>query len=361
MNMSSVIKNHQSIGLPPGIIRLSRNENPIGPSPAVIEAVKARCSRINRYEDTDQVELFQKLAERHSVPHDKNISLPGLDSNQAWIRVGDGAGHMMHAIAQTFLSPGDEVIEPRSSFGLMSRYAAEMGGRAVRTPLSPEYGYDLDAMTASITEHTRLVVITNPNNPTGTILTHKTLSDFVAKTPKHIIVLIDEAYMDLVEDKTCADGASLVLNHENILMVRTFSKGFGIAGFRFGYCVAQPTMMEQIKLHHGGTPSAMSLTAALAALSDPDHLIRTREVANTSKSIYYSGFQDLGLEYIRSQAAFVLVKVDDAEVVTNALADLGILVINAESSWGLKGMIRVSYGTEEESHIFVNALGNLLR
>ena len=167
--------------------------------------------------------------------------------------------------------------------------------------------------------------------------------------------------MDLVEDKACADGASLVLNHENILMVRTFSKGFGIAGFRFGYCVAQPTMMEQIKLHHGGTPSAMSLTAALAALNDPDHLIRTREVANTSKSIYYSGFQDLGLEYIRSQAAFVLVKVDDARVVTNALADLRILVINAESSWGLKGMIRVSYGTEEESHIFVNALGNLLR
>ena len=360
-NMNNVNEDYQSIGLPPGVIRLSRNENPIGPSPAVIEAVKARCARINRYEDPDQIALFRKLAELHGVPHDEALSVPHLGSGEAWILVGDGSEHVMHAMARAFLSAGDEIIEPHPSFGLMVRFAKEIGARAVRTPLTPEYGYDLDAMAAAINERTRMAVITNPNNPTGTILTHEALSRFIADAPDRVIFLIDEAYMDLVEDGASADGARLVREYENVLMVRTFSKGYGLAGFRFGYGLAQPQVMKRIRQYHGGAPSAMVMTAAIAALGDPDHLTRTRDAANASKEIYYGACEDLGLEYIRSQAAYVLINVRDAAAVTAALAERGILVINAEPSWDLKGMIRVSYGTEEESRIFTDALGDILR
>ena len=359
--MTRVNEDYQSIGLPPGVIRLSRNENPIGPSPAVIEAVKARCARINRYEDPDQIALFRKLAELHGVPHDEELSVPHLGSGEAWILVGDGSEHVMHAMARSFLSAGDEIIEPHPSFGLMVRFGKEIGARPVRTPLTPEYGYDLDAMTAAINERTRMAVITNPNNPTGTVLTHEALSRFIADVPDRVIVLIDEAYMDLVKDDASADGARLVREYENVLMVRTFSKGYGLAAFRFGYGLAQPQVMKRIRQYHGGAPSAMVMTAAIAALDDPDHVTRTRQAANASKEIYYGACEDLGLEYIRSQAAYVLINVRDAAAVTAALAERGILVINAEASWDLKGMIRVSYGTEEESRIFTDALREILR
>ncbi len=359
--MSAVNKSHQSIGLPPGIIRLSRNENPIGPSPAVVEAVMARCARINRYEDADQIAFFRKLAELHGVPHDEKLSLPGLDSDGAWIRVGDGSEHLMHAIARAFLAEEDEVIEPQPSFGLMTRYAEAFGARAVRTPLTPAFGYDLDAMAAAVNGRTRMAVITNPNNPTGTILTHEVLSRFVENLPGRVIVLVDEAYIDLVEDDACADGGALVREHENVVLVRTFSKGYGLAGFRLGYAVAQPRLMRRVRQFHGGSPNAMVMTAASAALDDPDHVERTRRAASASKAIYYDTCEDLGLAYVRSEAAFILIEVGDAAAVTAALAERGILVKDAEASWGIRGMIRVSYGNEQESRIFAGALREILR
>ncbi len=351
---------YRSVGLPPGIIRLSRNENPIGPSPSVIEAVKARCDRINRYEDPDQIALFRRLAELHGVPHDEQLALPGVGSDGTWIRVGDGSEHLMHAMARAFISAGDELIEPQPSFGLMTRYAEELGARAVRTPLAADYVYDLDAMAAAVNERTRMVVITNPNNPTGTIVTHDALSRFVAGLPERVMVLVDEAYADLAEDEACADGAGLAREFENVLVVRTFSKGYGLAGFRFGYGVAQPQVMKRVRAFHGGSPSAMVMTAAIAALGDPDHVIRTRNTASASKATYYAACEELGLEYVRSEAAFVLIEVGDAAAVTAALADRQILVINAEASWGIRGMIRVSYGNEEESRIFIEALREIL-
>lgn len=358
--MSTDNEAHRSIGLPPGIIRLSRNENPIGPSPSVIEAVKARCDRINRYEDADQIVLFRKLAELHGVPHDEKLALPGVESDGAWIRVGDGSEHLMHAMARAFLSPGDEVIEPQPSFGLMSRYAEELSARAVRTSLTADHVYDLDAMAAAVNKRTRMVVITNPNNPTGSIVTHDALSRFVADLPEQVIVLVDEAYADLAEDEARADGARLAREFENVLVVRTFSKGYGLAGFRLGYGVAQPQMMKRVRAFHGGSPSAMVLTAAIAALDDPDHVIRTRNVASASKAIYYEACEELGLGYVRSEAAFVLIAVGDAVAVTAALAERRIYVKDAEASWGIEGMIRVSYGNEEESRIFVEALREIL-
>lgn len=352
---------YRSIGLPPGIIRLSRNENPIGPSPGVVEAVKARCARINRYEDADQIALFRKLAERHGVPHDEDLALPGLDSDSAWIRVGDGSEHLMHAIARAMLTEGDEVIEPQPSFGLMSRYAEAFGARAVRTPLTPAYGYDLDAMATAVNGRTRMAVITNPNNPTGTVLSHEALSRFVENLPGRVIVLVDEAYIDLVEDDACADSSALVRAHENVFLVRTFSKGYGLAGFRLGYAVAQPRLMNRVRPFHGGSPSAMVMTAASAALDDPDHLERTRRTASASKAIYYETCEELGLQYVRSEAAFVLIEVGDAAAVTAALAERGILVKDADASWDIRGMIRVSYGNERESRIFAGALREILR
>lgn len=359
--MNRVNEAYKSIGLPPGIIRLSRNENPIGPSPSVIEAVKARCGRINRYEDPDQIALFRKLAELHGVPHDDKLALPGVDSEGAWIRVGDGSEHLMHAMARAFLAPGNELIEPHPSFGLMSRYADELGARAVRTPLTADYVYDLDAMAAAVNERTRMVVVTNPNNPTGTIVTHDALARFVAGLPERVMVLVDEAYADLAEDRACADGAGLARKFENVLVVRTFSKGYGLAGFRFGYGVAQPQTMKRVRAFHGGSPSAMVLTAAIAALDDPDHVVRTRNTANASKAAYYAACEELGLEYVRSEAAFVLIKVGDADGVTASLGERGIYVKDAEATWGMAGMIRVSYGNEEESRIFVEALREILR
>ena len=351
---------YRSIGLPPGIIRLSRNENPIGPSPSVIEAVKARCDRINRYEDPDQIALFRKLSELHGVPHDEKLALPGAGSDGAWIRVGDGSEHLMHAMVRAFLSAGDELIEPHPSFGLMSRYAEKFGACAVRTPLTADYVYDLDAMAGAVNERTRMAVITNPNNPTGTIVTHDALARFVAGLPERVIVLVDEAYADLAEDEACADGAELAREFENVIVVRTFSKGYGLAGFRFGYGVAQPKMMKRVRAFHGGSPSAMVMAAAIAALDDPDHVIRTRTTASASKAIYYEACEELGLEYVRSEAAFVLIEVGDAAAVTAALAERRIYVKDAEASWGIEGMIRVSYGNEEESRIFVEALREIL-
>ena len=213
---------------------------------------------------------------------------------------------------------------------------------------------------AAVNERTRMAVITNPNNPTGTVVTHDALADFVAGLPERVMVLVDEAYADLAEDEACADGAGLAREFENVLVVRTFSKGYGLAGFRFGYGVAQPQTMKRVRAFHGGSPSAMALTAAIAALDDPDHVIRTRNAASASKAIYYEACEELGLEYVRSEAAFVLIKVGDPAAVTASLAERRIYVKDAEASWGIAGMIRVSYGNEEESRIFVEALREIL-
>lgn len=329
------------------VSKLASNENPMGPSPKAVAAVREAAADIHVYPDPICRELSGKLAERMNV---------SVDS----ILVGRGSDELIHMMGLAFVNPGEEIIYSEFPFALYPMTGHICDGVCVEIP-GQGFDHDLNGILDAITERTKLVIIGNPCNPTGTIVRQAQVDDFMARVPEDVIVLFDEAYYEYADDPEYPDCLEYVRQGRNAVVMRTFSKIYGLAGLRIGYCSAGPCVAEGLKLVRPPfNVSTVAQAAAIAALDDFDHVRATQEQGRETREYWYAEFEAMGLTYVPTQANFVLVDVKaNCQMVFEELMKRGITVRTGDI-WGLHTMIRVSYGTTEQNRKFIAALKEIL-
>ncbi len=325
------------------IASMGTNENPLGPSPKAIDAMRRALDTVNLYPDSGATVLTRKIAER-------------LDIDADMVTVGNGADNCITMIASAFINQGDEVVVADPSFPIYSLAARIMGGRPVLVPLRGHV-HNLKAMAERIGPRTKLVVVCNPNNPTGSVVGKKELDDFVKEIPAHVLLVIDEAYCEFMSPGASGSGLDYIKAGGNVLSLRTFSKLYGLAGLRVGYAVGRRELIFALTRVREVFPvSRPAQAAALAALDDDEFKERVLENNNEGKNILYEGFKALNLPYVPSHTNFVFVdlKTDSGEV-AGLLMKRGFL-IRPGAGWGLPTFARVSIGTIEQNRRFIDAV-----
>ncbi|QGN33838.1 histidinol-phosphate transaminase [Microlunatus sp. Gsoil 973] len=284
--------------------KLSSNENPYPPLPGVVEATQRAVAQMNRYPDMANTELTAALAARHGIGADE-------------IAFGTGSVAVLYTLLQAVVGEGDEVLYPWRSFEAYPIAVQLTGARSVRVPLGPGAVHDLDAMLSAITPATKVILVCSPNNPTGPIVDHDQLAAFVGRVPEHIMIVVDEAYLEFA---TAPNRVRFTdLRRPNVVSLRTFSKAYGLAGFRVGYCIADPVVAGAIRA--AATPFGVSgpaQAAALASLQAEDQLLERVSELITERSIVVAGLRDLGFDVPDSQANFVWLPAGER---TNAYAE----------------------------------------
>ena len=331
---------------------LASNESPYPPIPAVVEAVAQALSGLNRYPDPTNSALRSAIADRYGVPVHR-------------IAIGNGSCDILLSAGEALLEPGAEVVYAWPSFSVYPHLAAASGARAIEVPVDGEHRHDLDAMLYEVTAATRLVLVCNPNNPTSTALPLAEIAEFVRAVPRHVAVILDEAYCEfnLLQDPD--DSLELLARHPNLVLLRTFSKVYGLCGLRvgFGLCGSEEFRIAVDQVRQPFFCNAAAQAAAIEALKHQDEVARRVERNLAERLELDEGLRGLGIEPAESQANFVWFDlpegVDERETV-RALADAGVLV-RAGGALGRAGALRVTVGTEAENGRFVAALGALLR
>ncbi|MGH9752181.1 MAG: histidinol-phosphate transaminase [Blastocatellia bacterium] len=319
------------------IVKLASNENPAGPSPLALLAMKSILSGINFYPEDSGVELKRGLADKCGVSA-RNIIL------------GHGATEVLEIIARAFVCPGDEVISAHPSFPWFQMLGQMSGAKNVIVPLR-EHTHDLKAMADSITPKTKLIFIANPNNPTGTIVGQDEIESFLKSVPDHVVVVLDEAYTEYVTGEQ--NDTIRYVWRKPVIIVRTFSKFSGLAGLRIGYAIAGRWIIELLeKVRAPFNTAAVSQVAALASLEDHEHREQTHRLVNDGKAFLYAQFKELGLDYVPSEANFIFVDFHaDAEAIFTALLSRGFVIRPM-----LKTCARITIGTPEQNAGLVHAL-----
>ncbi len=330
-----------------GIIKMASNENPLGPSPKAVAAAGEAIRESNFYPDPDCTYLRQALA--------KHLQVDGTN-----LVFGNGAHEMIYLLTATFLKPGEEAVVPLPSFGEYVS-AAKLAGGVVKAVELKDFTIDPAACLAAITDNTKMLFICNPNNPTGTLLNPAVLREFMAKVPGHVLVVYDEAYHEYVDDPAYPDGIDWVKEGKNIVVLRTFSKAYSLAGLRVGYAVARPDLAGYIgRVRQVFNVDSIAQAAAVASLDDPDYIRRSLQNNREGKKYLYEALAAMGLAYVPTQANFILVDVGrDSNAVFQQLMRLGVIVRPA-SIFGLPTHLRVSIGTPEQNRKFINALTQVL-
>jgi histidinol-phosphate aminotransferase len=330
-------------------VKLASNENPLGPSPLAVEALRAASTEVARYPEDDAWTLRQALAARLDVPPE-------------WVAVGAGSSALLKLLAEAYLAPGDGVVYAWPSFILYPVVARLQEAREVAVPLDPEGRHDLDRM-AQAAQQARLVVVCNPNNPTGTYVTRRDLERFLDQVPPEALVVLDEAYAEFARDaagEDYPDGVAWVREGRRVAVLRSFSKVYGLAGLRVGYLVAAPEVVEAVsRVREPFQVSSPAQAAALAALQDQAHVERTLGVVAQGRRTLSQLAARWGLRAYPSVANFVWMDVGrPAEAVAQALLPLGVIVRPGPpgATW-----IRVSVGTPEEVAKFAEALEAVLK
>lgn len=333
------------------LVRLESNESPYPPIPEVVAAAAEALEGANRYPDPDATELRAGLSERYGVPAEQ-------------IAVGNGSCDVLLALGDALLDPGSELVYAWPSFSVYPQLEAASGARAVRVALDRQERHDLEALAAAITPRTRLVIVCNPNNPTSTALELSQLATFIDTVPPDVCVLIDEAYCEFNSLDPPDASIELLARHENLLLLRTFSKVHGLCGLRVGFALCGSTDLPQaLKLiRQPFSCNAVAQAAATEALLHPGEVVRRVDAARAARAEMREHLRALGLSPALSQANFcwfdLPVLHDEADIV-RGLAEQGILV-RAGSALGKAGALRVSFGTREENASFIEALGALL-
>jgi len=331
------------------VIKLASNENPLGASPKVLAALAAALPELNLYPDAQSYTLRQAIAGRLGVAFDQ-------------ITVGNGADGIIRELCVAYLNDDDEVIVSRSSFPVYDISVNVMRGKLVKTPLTADFRFDLAAMAAAITDRTRLIFVCNPNNPTGTIVTADEVEAFTTQVPDHVLVVFDEAYYEFVDAEDYPDTLRYVREgRRNVIVLRTFSKGYGIAGIRLGYGVAQPELLAPMNAGKESFPvNRLAQVAGLAALEDDEFLHRTLAMNRAGLAYLYEQFSRLGLKYVESHGNFVLLDVGPAApYVFEALLRLGVIVRPC-TAYDLPHCLRITVGTPEQNARFIAALEGVL-
>lgn len=330
------------------VIKLGSNENPLGPSPKAMQAVELAASAMHQYPSVEVYDLRYKLAE---------FLGSGLEAEN--VIVGNGSADVILSLAQTYLHAGGEVIISPPAFQMYELVTTMHGGQCIFVE-GNGYAYDLQAVADRITPLTRMIFVTNPNNPTGLIVNHEQVDTFMDRVPPSVLVVFDEAYHEYVETDEYPDTRRYIKDGRNVIMTRTFSKVYGLAGMRIGYGVARREIISallrtQPAFHCGG----IALAAAMASLEDRDHFKRSQEVNAKGKKFLYRSFEELGLQYLPSQANFVmLINLPyDVEAINQAMLRQGV-IIRPTAPFGLPQAIRVTVGTQEENDRVIAAFGH---
>jgi histidinol-phosphate aminotransferase len=327
-----------------GSIKLASNENPLGPSPKAIAAIKRALAGLNRYPDGSGYYLSQALAKTYNV-----------DISQ--IILGNGSNELIELVVRTFVQSGDEVISADPSFVVYKMITQAAGGANVIVPLK-ENRHDLEAMADRISERTRIVFIANPNNPTGTMNRLAEMDRFMDRVPARVIVVMDEAYAEYVLRADYPDSLDYLKAAKNVLALRTFSKIYGLAGLRIGYGITIPEIAELMnKVRQPFNTSSLGQIGAAAALKDRKHVERSIAINSEGKQFLYLSFDRLGISYIPTETNFILFDspIDGPELY-NALLKTGVII---RPMGGNK--LRVTIGLPDENKRFVNELEGIVR
>ena len=328
------------------VIKLASNENALGPSPKAIVALKAAAGSLNRYPDAGCVELRMKLAKKLRVPVESLI-------------VGNGSDELIVLALRAFVDPGEAVVVAQPTFLIYEIQAKACGAAVTVIPLK-NLRYDLPAMRSVVTPHTKLVFIANPDNPTGTYVTKKELGAFLRDLPHETIVLLDEAYYEFADAVDYPQSLSYV-DERPVIVTRTFSKAYGLAGLRIGYGIAQPSIIAAMNaVREPFNVNSLAQAAAVAALDDTTFLARTRRMVKEGRRYLTTALDRLRVRYVPSAANFFLIELGPrASDVAHALLARSVMV-REMSAWKLSGYIRVTIGTPSENRQFIQALKKCL-
>lgn len=326
-------------------IKLASNENPYGIPPKALAAIVDAASEAHRYPDGDCFELKQALAKKHGITPEQLL-------------IGNGSNEVLELIIRTFAGAGDEVVYSQRAFIVYALATTAAGATGVVVPEHDGFGHDLNAMLDAINDKTKVVCIANPNNPTGALLQTLELQSFLDELPSHIIVILDEAYFDYVTDEV---GDSIqALKHDGLIVCRTFSKAYGLAGLRVGYAVAQQDILAVVnRFREPFNVNSLAQAAALAALDDEAWVIDKVQQTKVERSRLELALQDMGCLAAPSFGNFVLLQHEQASVLVQALEQEGVIV-RPLAPYGMPDILRVSVGTTSENDAFLAALSKVL-
>jgi histidinol-phosphate aminotransferase len=336
----------REMGLDPAsIVKLASNENALGPSPRALAAIRAAGPSMHLYPDSDGFYLREALAARL-----------GVGASQ--VVLANGSCEIIQLLAQLLLGPGTSLVISDRAFLMYPLVAAMYQARTIAVPMRG-FTHDLEAMAAAIRPDTRLVFVANPNNPTGTAVEPDAVARFMDRVPDHAVVALDEAYVELLPPAERPDSLRGVREGRRAIVLRTFSKAYGLAGLRIGYGVASEELIALLRrIRPPFSANAMAQAAALAALDDEDHVARTRAMTIAGLAQLEAGCARLGLACVPSRANFILVKVGDGRTVFGKLQRRGVIVRPVDN-YGLPEYVRVTVGTEAENERLLAALAGM--
>ncbi len=323
-----------------GSIKLASNENPLGPSPRAVRALRRGLGDLNRYPDGSCFYLRNALAEK-------------LQAKPGELLFGNGSNEIIELAVRTFLLPGDEAIMAHPSFVVYSTIVQSAQGKSIVVPLK-DWRHDLEKMASVITKKTKLIFIANPNNPTGTINTAAEMDAFIKKVPKGVLIVVDEAYYEYVSSTDYPDSMKYLRKGRDILILRTFSKIYGLAALRIGYGISHARVMEEMnKVRQPFNINTLAQVAATAALEDNRHVAKTRTLNEQGKKLLYKELDALNINFIPTEANFIFLslKKQNAVDINNALLKKGVIVRPMGP-----GAVRITIGLPEENRILIKAL-----
>jgi len=329
------------------VIKLASNENPLGPSPKALSAIKKNLNKINYYPDSRGFNLKKRLAKYHNV-------------SSANIVLGNGSDELIDIIIKTFVEEDENIITADITFLEYEIIAQVNSRKIIKVPLK-YFKYDLEAIKNRINEKTKLIFIANPNNPTGTYISRYELEDFVGGLPENVLLVLDEAYDTFIDVDDFLSGLSYLNNKKNVLTLKTFSKAYGLAGLRIGYCIGPVDLVSYMeRVRQPFNVNFLAQVGAEAALEDKGFLKKTHKVILEGKDYLYHQLTKMGLSYVPSVANFILIDVGkDGRIVFKEMLKYGLIVRDMHQ-YGLKNFIRVTIGTKKENEYFIKILKKVL-
>ena len=328
--------------------KLASNENLLGPSPKAVAAIRKELSKIYLYPEGPCTVLRRALAEKFALPEERVV-------------ISNGADNLILMIASAFVDEGDEVVMADPTFSVYTNVTQIMGGKPIKVKLK-DFTHDLDTMLKKVNRKTKLVFICNPNNPTGTTVSLESFNYFLSKLPKHVIVILDEAYGDFVEDAFYPNGLDYIREKRQLIVLRTFSKVYGLAGLRIGYALGREDLVDCLyKVRDPFPVHRLAQVAAVAALNDEDHAIKSIQLVYEGKRYLYKELDRLGLSYVPSQANFIFIDFEkDSEEIFQVLLRGGV-IIRPGKIWGYPTFARVTIGRMDDNRRFIKALKKIMR
>ena len=328
-------------------VKLASNENPIGPSPLAVAAIRAALAGLNRYPDGGSFDLRNKIAARHKVSPDH-------------VFVGSGSCEVINLLAFLFLRPGLNSISSEHAFAIYPLATVATGATYRAVPMRDGYTFNLDAIAAAIDDNTRIVFAGNPNNPTGTIYKRAEWKRFLKKVPQRVVIVADEAYFEFVRDGDYPDS---IADHDGTRMLvtlRTFSKIFGLAGMRAGYAIARPDLIELLnKVRQPFNVTSLAQVAVAAGMDDADHVANTTRVNREGMNYLEAEFKRMAIAFVPSEANFILADVGEGNAVYEKLLRMGVIV-RPMHGYGFPRHVRISVGLPEENRKLIGALEKVL-